>query len=367
MALACTPILLVGLTLGVVALGRGDEGTVAPADGPPPAGEPAPPVAESARTLLLAHRDADSRADVMLVAGVGRDGGAGSILLVPVATHVETPSLGLQPLAAVPALADAELLATTVQNLLGIDLTEVVVLDDLGLLSVLEAAGTLTAELRRAVRLDDAPLALGAGAQEVPYTDAATLLTGTERGSELDHLVTVQGVLDGWLAALRDPEVAAATVERVPELSVLVAAARAEPRIDTLPVEAVSTGGDERFQVRRDDLDEILRRGFPDSLLSPDGERARVEILNGTGAVGVTRQAAACVVPDGGEVVLTGNVPGFGVDRTEVVYYGDEDAAPAARLAETLGAGAPRKASRPLGVIDVTIIVGADFRPCPSP
>jgi hypothetical protein len=59
-------------------------------------------------------------------------------------------------------------------------------------------------------------------------------------------------------------------------------------------------------------------------------------------------------------VTLTGNVQNFGVANTQVVYYRDADRADAQRLLRALGCGALKKADRALGVVDVTIIAGAD-------
>jgi len=199
------------------------------------------------------------------------------------------------------------------------------------------------------------------GTQELDAATAARVLTATQPGSELDRLVTVQDVLDAWMARLGDERAAAATVAKRPELGVLVDAGASAPhRTDTLPVESIATGGGERFEVRRDALARYVNGAFANALLAPAGERPRVEILNGTGAVGVAQGAAAKVVPAGGEVTLTGNVPGFGVATTQVVYYRDAQRADAQRL---LGCGVLKKATTAIGVVDVTVIVGAD---CPA-
>jgi hypothetical protein len=92
-----------------------------------------------------------------------------------------------------------------------------------------------------------------------------------------------------------------------------------------------------------------------------EGTRPRVELLNGVGGVGITQRVAGIVVPAGGEVTLTGNVPGFGVNRTRVVYYRPEARAAAARLAKALRVGEVVPAADAIDVVDVTIIVGRDF------
>ena len=77
----------------------------------------------------------------------------------------------------------------------------------------------------------------------------------------------------------------------------------------------------------------------------------------------MTQGAARRIVPAGGQVALTGNVPGFDVDETQVVYYRDDDRAAAQRLLDALECGSLRRANKPIDVVDVTVIIGAD---CPD-
>jgi hypothetical protein len=105
-----------------------------------------------------------------------------------------------------------------------------------------------------------------------------------------------------------------------------------------------------------------VQADLPDALLTT-ASRRRVEILNGTGAVALTQNVARLVVPAGGEITLTGNVPGFGVKHTTVVYYRPDDLPEANRIAAALGVGSVAKGNVPLDVVDVTVVVGSDFHP----
>jgi hypothetical protein len=77
----------------------------------------------------------------------------------------------------------------------------------------------------------------------------------------------------------------------------------------------------------------------------------------------VAQAAAAKVVPGGAEVTLTGNVDGFGLQTTQVVYYHDADRVSAEHLLKSLGCGVLKKETKPIDVVDATILVGAD---CPA-
>jgi hypothetical protein len=83
--------------------------------------------------------------------------------------------------------------------------------------------------------------------------------------------------------------------------------------------------------------------------------------LNGVGSVGLTQAVAARIVPAGGEVTLTGNVPGFGVAATKVVYYRAGARDDARRFAKALGVGKVIRAADAIDVVDVTVVVGKDF------
>jgi hypothetical protein len=350
------PAVALALAL-VVALGavlRSDDGgAAAPARSAPPGRS------RGSGTLLLGHRGADGRLDLLLV--VGSQGSSSSVLMLPVATQVEVPSLGPQALADLPDDGNGALVQTTVGNVLGVAIAKTVMLDDAHLDAALAAAAPIPVDLHHSVEFAGSrDAAIPAGAHQVPTGDAARLLVGRQPGSELDRLVTVQDVVEGWMRRLRDPAVARRTLAAQPGLAALVAAARAsDRRTDTLPVQSVATGGGEQFEVRSGDVRRSVATAFPGAQLDA-GRRPRVEILNGTGAVGLAQGISAHVVPAGGQVTLTGNVPGFGVAKTQVVYYRSHDRAAARRMLAALGCGALKAAGTPIGVVDVTIIAGAD-------
>jgi len=115
--------------------------------------------------------------------------------------------------------------------------------------------------------------------------------------------------------------------------------------------------------VRPGDLRTIVLRAFPHSQLGDRGRRPRVEILNGTGALGVAQVVASKVVPAGGRVTLTNNLPGFGLHKTQIVYADDTWRTAAQRILDAMGCGSLRKTDKNIGVADVSILVGSD---CPT-
>jgi polyisoprenyl-teichoic acid--peptidoglycan teichoic acid transferase len=313
------------------------------------------------RTLLFGHLAPGRRLDLLVAFAWDRGANTGSAILIPSTLMVEVPSLGPEALADVPALASTRMLETVVENTLGVAFDGTVLVNDAQLARVLAPAGPMTVDFPDATRIDDdaGVLTFQSGRHRVEPSEAMRLLAGTTH-DELAHLVTVAAVLDGWRDALTARTVARATVAVDRRLLPLTIASGATVQDSTLPVERLSSGDEERFRVRTPDAFTLLQRSMPWALIAT-GQRPRVEVLNGVGAVGLTQAVAAKIVPAGGEVTLTGNVPGFGVKRTQVVYYRDDARRAARRFAAALGVGRVVAAADAIDVVDVTVIVGKDF------
>jgi hypothetical protein len=351
---AIAGLLVVAVVVGAIVRRQDDAGTA-----PTAAGGPTTPIEQL--PVLLVHRGANGND---LLAIVDRDGEQGSVLLVPVATQLDVPSQGTAVLSEIPTTDSGAVLQNSVENETGIRVGRTVVLDDAGLTAVLGPSAPIPITLANPVAFSDRSAKYRQGAQEVSAAQASELMSAPESVNELDRLVVVASVLDGWMNRLREPAIGRATLNLLPVLAPLVAAAGARNRrIDTVPVASIATGGGERFDVRTDDLAAIARRSFPHSRLGHRGQRPRVEILNGTGALGVAQAVAAKVVPAGGKVNLINNLRGFGLTKTQVVYYSDRWRAAAQAILSAMGCGSLRKAGQDVRIADVTILVGSD---CPA-
>jgi hypothetical protein len=357
-------VVLVAIVAGLVAGALGSPRDPSLASAGPDGSSPttAAPV-QAAEVLLLAHVGPDGGADLVVLVGLEEGGGDAAVLMIPTATLVEVPALGLQPLADAVRLSGASSLETTVENALGVAVDRALVLGDARLAELLAPTEEIAVTFRREVSTEDAGgvLDFRTGEQTISAGQAVRLLVARDPDGELAHLVTVQAVLDGWRDALRDQRTAEATVVAFPRSAAIVRAARADVRYESLPVERVSSGGDERYSLRRDAAAALAERLFGWALLGVAGERPRVEVLNGTGAVGLAQAVAQVLVPAGAEITLSGNVPGFGVGETVVVYYRDDGLDPARALVEALGVGRVAKGDAPISVVDLTVVVGADF------
>ncbi len=334
--------------------------------------------AAATRTLVPARRagsDAKARPDALLLVHntplfgndmiilAARDEARGALLLIPPATQLGSRLQTASTLGEVPVGDDGAVLATSIENVLGVDVGTPVIVDDAGLTALLGSAAPVPIELPDTVELIDRGTKYPVGSQELSAAQAAEVMSGPQAMNQVEKIVVTAVVLDAWLNRLQDPDVARRTVALDRSLGPLVAAAQApDRRIETLPVDSIPTGAGDRYQVRETDLAAYVERAIPGLRLG-DGDRPRVEILNGTGALGVATAVAEKVIPAGGKVTLTDNVRGFGVPETQVVYYQDRWRRSAQRLLDAMGCGSLRRAGRDVKIADVTIVVGSD---CPA-
>ncbi len=94
----------------------------------------------------------------------------------------------------------------------------------------------------------------------------------------------------------------------------------------------------------------------------PTGDnRITVEVLNGSGRNGLGRLGARRLRRHGIDVVLFGTADST-VDSTRVILRRG-DKVRAARVLDALGAGRIREAPDSLLLVDVTVILGPDFKP----
>ena len=351
-------VALVVVLLGTVAvlIGRGATGGGGD-DGKSPS-----QVVSAVPPVLLAQRDASGRASTLLVLAPAPAGG-GTVVLIPPGTMAEVPSIGLEPIS-LSLEQGGPALQATVENLLGTELATTSVLDDNALAGLLTPVGPLTVDVPQRVEEVDGTgrvqVVFEAGEVQVAPADAGRFLSVKGRATDLVRLARHQRFLEAWVEAVRArPD--AAPVEP-PELAKAFDALIAgDVRTQVLPVESFGTAGaeGELYKVRENELVELVASVFPGAAAA--GPRPRVQILNGTGAVGLA-DSVRNKLGASFDVRLTGNAGSFDHASTEVVYYDRSKEGMARRVRDALGVGTLVFSRNPLDVVDVTIIVGRDFK-----
>lgn len=322
--------------------------------------------AKASAPVLIAQQDAKGNAaSLVLLVPAARDKG-GTIVLIPPGAMAEVASLGLQPVGQALGLGGQQRLDATVENLLGATIGTTVVLDDTRLAELVQPAGALSVRIEKRVEQVGATgqvdILYEPGLQQVQPADVPALLSVKGDGSDLDRLVRHQRFFEAWLARLKT--LPSAVPAQPPALHAAVLALLNGPiTTNVLPVRSLGTTEDgELYQVDQTGLRAMVGTVFPGP--RPGASvRPRVQILNGTGAVGLAQQVADKLVPAGVEVKLTGNAGRLDYLQTEIVFYDRKDQAVAERVQKALGVGRLVLSRNPIDVVDVTVIVGRDYQP----
>jgi hypothetical protein len=351
----------------VVAAVRGDRTEVGP---PRRASAPAPVSAGPAgTTALLVQADGDrvSAITLLAVAGTGR---GGHVVLIPPGTMAEIPSFGLDALGAAATLGGPGLLQAGLENLLGVTIGRAAVVDAAGMAALVRPAGDLEVDVPERVEEvgpgGDVSVVWEPGPALVGPDDLDRLLSVRGDGGDLARLARHQAFWRAWLARLRaDPAAVPAPPADRGLAPVLAALARGDVAVDVLPVEAVDTGAGagavELYRPIGPEVEALVRAALP--VAGRAGPRPRVQVLNGTGEVGLAQRVTVRLVqpPLRARVLYTANAASFDHDVTEIVFYDRADAGLAARVRAALGVGRLVLSRRPLDIVDVTVVVGRDF------
>jgi polyisoprenyl-teichoic acid--peptidoglycan teichoic acid transferase len=330
---------------------------------------------------LVTHDEAtgEPATAAIVVLAHDREDGEGTVLLIPSGTVADLPGHGSYPLRDAYSFGQAPLLAVTLDNLLDLRLDGVASISLEGWRELGDAVGPVVVDVRSRLvaPADDSggQVRFEPGPQELDGDRLVEYLTFRGEGeTELDALPRVQqaiaGLLDridedpaalGDVLATADPALAAAVLTELAE-------ARRQDRLTTLtlPVVALGTGREDLYRLDKDRaepvIDERLAASRP---AETTGAGRSLQVLNGNGIPGIGQQVAERLQPGGYRILLSGNADRFTHETTRIVIYDDDPAqlAIARDIQERLGAGEIERSAAPQSVVDVTIVVGADFPP----
>jgi hypothetical protein len=278
-----------------------------------------------------------------LVLALGAPGRTSLVLALPGGLATEVPGLGPAPIAAAYATGGDRLLRAVVENLLGVPLGPLVVVGPAEVSRLLGAGGASVL----AQGPGGEPLAVALG--EELLAEARARPTALPAGLSRSAALAVLAELARRRTAVVSPEVEPVGSEALPAQSA-PAQPGAAPAL-RVPLLAPARGA----------LASLVRQAFPPQA-GAAARRPRVQILNGTGALGLDAAVFERLVP-AVRVEVTGNAPSFGHRHTEIVYYGDRPSAyaAAALVRRILGTGVLVASPQAVGVVSVTVLAGADL------
>lgn len=353
---------------------------------PEPDPSPALDASQPQDTLLLVRESGDggpANGVTLLAATPGEEPGV--VLFLPVGVLVDVPGVGVERLARAHRFGGAALVRASVENALGIQIDHAMTVDDEGLGSLLERTGGLPVhvdeQLVRRSGDGSVRVAFEAGSQILDGARLAEYWSFRSRSEdELAALPRQQEVLAGLLAATAEEPGLAVELFAEPlpvdtdadpgwlaDVLTALAADRAADRLSftLLPVEPFS--GDDRdtatYRPRDDAVDALVAGSLAGSVPDADGAVVRLQVLNGVGVPGVGEEVDRRLDGERFRLVRTGNASSFDFAETLVLVYDEEPASLAAarRVQERLGVGTIRVSRQTQSIVDLTIVVGADF------
>lgn len=376
------------LVVAVVAVlrvgGRGADPTAAPVAG---AGGPAAAATEGQQTLLLV-RHADGAGTAQTITLLAHDGGGdGAIVFVPVGTLAEIPGYGLDRLEQAHQYGGADLVRAALENELGIEIDAAAAVSDTALGSLLQRVGgfNLDVPARLVARADDGTgeLRFDVGDQYLDGPRLAEYWSFRQRDqSELDAFPRQQAVLDGLLRLVEDSalmdELAGrglaqlrtdADADALRRLFAGLSAAESAGRLThhLLPVETFGAADEVRgtsYRIVEDAATELVRAVLAGSIPAGGaGGAIPVQVLNGVGTPGIGLEVDGALQGGGFRIVQSENARSFDFAETRIVIYDEEEGSlrAAQRVRDLLGVGTIQVSRQPQSVVDVTIVVGADF------
>ncbi len=330
--------------------------------------ETVPVISGAGESVLIVLTDGDTAVGFGLAAA--HPGLQDRLVLLPTNLLTVLPGFGSWELRLSNEFGEPGLAATSVANLLGARIDGTVRIP----------VGVI------ADALDGVPMNLDTPVLELQGDEQVVVAAAGERERDAAHVAIIlgeQGTDDQLTWLVRQGVVLDALFERIASTAGFVdtilerssgdltlargvlAAIAADPdsRITAAQVRPVASlgGTDERYQLPVDDAEALLDQHAP-YLRIVEGERPRLEILNGTGRVAVTPPIAAKLVSEGFRVVLTDNADRSDYEVTRIVGHTSANQASALAVHAVLGFGEVRlEVRQPSGIVDVTVIVGDDF------
>jgi len=327
--------------------------------------------------------DQSGQADWLTLMAIDRSGQHPLTVFIPTGTLTEIPGYGYDIAGKAMSLGRVPLQEITIENMLGIQIDHTMLVPDSLMMRLVDRAGGVTVTLKNALmqqrganrvvpvfqpgtRRFDGKTAVKFLQYLGPDEDELARLGRQQRvweallsrfgGADADKLARI-------VSGFGDSLITDATPANVGAFFASFASAGPDLRsYRALPVASVGSGEDAAFRVDQQRYDGELARLLAPS--RPPGAAAtpvRVQILNGNGQPEIGLAVAQVLVPAGFHIADTGNASSFGFKRTKIIAYSDADLAAARRIRALLGVGSIEIGRTPQTIVDVTVVVGADF------
>ena len=331
--------------------------------------------------LLFGQLDGATLTSLTMISLAGGDSG-GAVVFIPVDTLVPVlptpsstttttrPGTRSKTTTLAAAFAARTDVSQLTANVLGLGFDEVVLLNNDLLTQYVQPAAPLTIDNPdRLVSVDSrgrSTVLFPSGHITLQAEDIPTYLAAQNPNeSDLARLARQQLVWQAWLDAVKgstNPSIVPG--ESTSGLGRYVRGlARGRTQFSTLPgLPQTETGsGDEQFVPNTGGINELMATLVPLPTPANPGDRVRIRLLSGVGAVDVDALVNAHLVPANAQITIVGNADRFDYASTKIVYYDDAFETAARETQALLGVGEVAKSATSVDTEDVTIIIGQDL------
>jgi hypothetical protein len=318
--------------------------------------------------MALAVVDEQDQLDsVALLALTGE--GSGSVVMLPANAVMAVPGVAYFPLSSLYT-GGIDSLRDVLEETLGIGVADVSVIEPsewtglvapVGPLKVVNPDPVTVRDLAGQEQVQFAP-----GTIDLPARDVWSFLSARNPGeSEINRLVRVEAFWRAWVAqvAERADEPGVVPGETVTGLGRFVLGLAAGALDATsLPVRPLPAdpGSDVFYDPQTSEVQALMARVVPFPA-GPEGARARMTVLDGTGSLNHGLGAAPIFTANGGQIDKVGNAPTFGVETTQFVYYDESARTRVERMRDAIGVGEIVKSDELNVAVDIVVVLGEDY------
>lgn len=324
--------------------------------------------------LALAVLDEAGELDHIAVLTLTAEG-SGGVVVFPSGTVMGVPNIGNIPLNVVYQTQGPEVVKEGLQGILGIGVPEIRTVTAAEWTDLVAPVSPLSVDNTDAVVATTGPSAgetlFPRGEIDLEASEVSTFLETQGAGqNDLSRMVRVSSFWQAWLDAVGVDPGAQGIVPGEVESGLgrfVRTLARGDALVTDLPVIILPMpdGSGEVYEPRPDEVPLLMSQLVPFPA-GPEGKRARLRVLDGTGQLDHGLGAAALLAANGGQINKVGNAPEFGVGTTTLTYYDEAVRARAEALRDALGVGELVKSDEINVAVDITIVLGEDYAADPQ-
>jgi hypothetical protein len=294
----------------------------------------------------------------------------GSVVVLSSATVMGVPGIGNVPLSIVYATGGIDVLREGLQGILGVGVADIDVIEPNEWADLVAPVAPLQVTNPDPVRGTDAlgqpGVAFPQGSIDLPANQVWSYLSSTNPGeTDLNRLVRIEAFWRAWTAKVGAASDQAAAVPGETDSGVgqFVRALAAGPLdASSMPVRELPLGAgqDPVYEPTPAEVHDLMARVAPFPA-GPEGTRAHMTVLDGTGSLDHGLAAAVLFASNGGQIDKIGNAPEFGVATTQFIYYDDAALTRVQRMRDALGVGDIVKSDELNSAADIVVVLGQDY------